>query len=147
MGLAFLFVPINTVSYAGVQPEKNNQVSGLINLMRNVGGSAGISLSGAMIIQRAQFHQHQLVQNVTAYDPQMHSTLQTLTRTLQPAGLSTPDAMNQAYARVYAAVQAQAQTLAYIDTFWLMAIAALCLVPMVFLLRRLQPGKAAVGAH
>ena len=83
VGLAFLFVPINTVSYAGVQPEKNNQVSGLINLMRNVGGSVGISLSGAMIVERAQFHQHQLVQNVTAYDPQMHSMLHTLSRTLQ----------------------------------------------------------------
>ena len=147
VGLAFLFVPINTVSYAGVQPEKNNQVSGLINLMRNVGGSVGISLSGAMIVERAQFHQHQLVQNVTAYDPQMHSMLHTLSRTLQPAGLSSVDATNQAYERIYASLQAQAQTLAYIDTFWVMAMAAVCLVPLVFLLTRLQPGKAPAGAH
>ncbi len=38
--------------------------------------------------------------------------------------------------------QAQAQTLAYIDTFWIMAIATLCLIPLVFLLRRVEPGKA-----
>lgn len=147
IGLAFLFVPINTVSYAGVKPEKNNQVSALMNLMRNVGGSIGISLSGAMVTERAQFHQHQLVQNATAYDLHMRSAVQTLTRTLQAAGLSTPDAMSQAYARVYASLQAQAQTLAYIDTFWVMAIASLCVVPLVFLLKRIEPGKAPAGAH
>jgi len=36
VGLAFLFVPINTVAYQGVPPEKNNAVSGTINLARNV---------------------------------------------------------------------------------------------------------------
>jgi general stress protein CsbA len=55
--------------------------------------------------------------------------------------------MNQAYARVYSTLQAQAQTLAYIDTFWLIAIAVVCLVPLVFLPTRLQPGKTPVGAH
>ena len=41
----------------------------------------------------------------------------------------------------------EAQTLAYIDTFWLIAIAVVCLVPLVFLPTRLQPGKTPVGAH
>jgi len=147
IGLAFLFVPINTISYAGVRAEKNNQVSGLMNLMRNIGGSVGISLSGAMVTERGQFHQHQLIQNATAYDPQMRAAVQGLGQTLQHAGLSAPDALHQAYGRVYLALQAQAQTLAYIDTFWMMAAAAACLVPLVLLLKRIEPGKAAAGAH
>src|ERR1700678_3743678 len=40
-GLAFLFIPINTISYAGVPREQNNDVSGLTNLARNIGGSVG----------------------------------------------------------------------------------------------------------
>jgi DHA2 family multidrug resistance protein len=147
IGLAFLFVPINTISYAGVKPEQNNQVSGLMNLMRNIGGSVGISLSGAMITERAQFHQHQLVQNATAYNPQMRTAVAALGQTLAHAGLSTPDAARQAYGRIYLAIQGQAQTLAYIDTFWMLAIAALCMVPLVFLLKRIEPGKAPAGAH
>ena len=145
--LAFLFVPINTISYAGVKPEQNNQVSGLMNLMRNIGGSVGISLTGAMITERAQFHQHQLVQNATAYNPQMRTAVAALGQTLAHAGLSTPDAARQAYGRIYLAIQGQAQTLAYIDTFWMLAIAALCMVPLVFLLKRIEPGKAPAGAH
>ncbi len=60
IAIAFLFVPINTVTYTGVKPEQNNQVSGLINLMRNIGASTGISLTGAMITERGQFHQAEL---------------------------------------------------------------------------------------
>jgi DHA2 family multidrug resistance protein len=41
MGIAFLFVPINTISYSGLPPEASNQVSAMINLMRNVGASVG----------------------------------------------------------------------------------------------------------
>ncbi|HEY2406165.1 MAG TPA: DHA2 family efflux MFS transporter permease subunit, partial [Polyangiaceae bacterium] len=37
-GLAFLFIPINTVAYVGVPREKNNEVSGMMNLSRNLGG-------------------------------------------------------------------------------------------------------------
>ena len=48
-GLAFLFVPINTISYTGMPPEESNQVSGMINLMRNMGGDIGISAATALI--------------------------------------------------------------------------------------------------
>jgi hypothetical protein len=65
---------------------------------------------------------------------------------LGPAGLSTPDATHQAYGRIYAALVGQAQTLAYIDTFWVMAIGTLCLIPLVFCLVRPERGKA-VAAH
>ncbi len=40
-GLAFLFIPINTLSYSGIPMQKNNDVSGLTNLARNIGGSMG----------------------------------------------------------------------------------------------------------
>src|SRR6185437_2700338 len=41
IGLPFLFIPINTLVYAGVPPEKNNAVSGIVNLSRNMGGDIG----------------------------------------------------------------------------------------------------------
>src|SRR5580704_14642049 len=59
-GLAFLFVPINTVAYSYLPPDKNNAASGLINLARNVGASMGISFVTTMLDRRAQFHQDRL---------------------------------------------------------------------------------------
>ena len=38
-GLAFLFIPINTIAYIGVKQSENNDVSGLTNLARNIGAS------------------------------------------------------------------------------------------------------------
>jgi hypothetical protein len=64
-GLPLLFVPINTVSYVGLPEEKGGEVSGIINLLRNLGGSVGISLVETMIGRRSQVHQDELVSHVT----------------------------------------------------------------------------------
>jgi DHA2 family multidrug resistance protein len=111
IGLAFLFVPINTVAYVGVPAEKNNQVSALLNVARNLGGSIGISLAVTMIFRRAQLHQTRLAEHVTALPD--HARL----------------------AQLYAALQRQAATLGYIDVMWLLAVIAACMLPLVFLMR------------
>ena len=54
----------------------------------------------------------------------------------------------QAYGRLYRAVIAQATALAYIDTFWILAIGAAIMVPLSFTLRRNEPGGGgSVAAH
>ena len=54
-GLAFLFVPINTLAFAFVPKEKTNYATGIINLARNIGGSCGIAMVSTMLARRAQF--------------------------------------------------------------------------------------------
>jgi DHA2 family multidrug resistance protein len=49
VGLAFLFVPINTLVFAGMPPQKSNAISGIVNLSRNMGGDIGIAVRGAAI--------------------------------------------------------------------------------------------------
>ena len=62
--LAFLFVPINTIAYIGIAKEENNQVSALVNLMRNLGSSVGISIFATMLERRQQVHQNFLTHNL-----------------------------------------------------------------------------------
>ena len=69
MGLGFLFVPINTVAYYYIKKTETDYASGLINLARNLGGSAGISFVTTMLARRAQFHQNVLVSHVTETNP------------------------------------------------------------------------------
>src|SRR6195256_5918122 len=52
-GIAFLFVPINSIVYNGIPPQKNNQVSGIVNLSRNMGGDIGIALVTTLIARRS----------------------------------------------------------------------------------------------
>jgi len=65
-GLAFIFIPISILSYVGVPPEKNNQISGISNFIRNLGGSVGISTLTTSLARQSQVHQTNLVAHTTA---------------------------------------------------------------------------------
>ena len=143
-GLGFLFVPINLAAYIGVAPEKGNSVSGLINFMRNIGSSVGTSMVTTLLARRAQFHQSVLAYHATNYDPAFRNQIRGLTQQLVHAGASAPDAQVQAYGRVYRSVIVQSQTLAYIDTYMILAVAATIMFVLAFIVRKNDP--AAGGA-
>ncbi len=135
-GLGFLFVPINLGAYIGIAPEKGNSVSGLVNFMRNIGSSVGTSLVTTILARRAQFHQNMLSYHATNYDPTFRNQLSGLSQQLVHAGASAPDARVQAYGRLYQSVQVQSQTLAYIDTFMVLAVAAGIMFLLAFIVRK-----------
>jgi DHA2 family multidrug resistance protein len=140
IGLAFLFVPINTVAYSFLPREKNNAASGLMNLARNIGGSVGISVVTTMLARRTQFHQARMVNQLSSGNPKFQATLQGLTATFTAQGLDAASALQKAYAMVQANLIRQATMLAYIDNFWLLGVVIGCLVPTVFLIKKPKPG-------
>ena len=138
VGLAFLFVPINTAAYAYLPREKNNAASGLMNLARNIGGSVGISVVTTMLDRRAQFHQTHLSSHLSASNPNMRNTL--LGAASRLGGGNAAAGMHRAYATIEGMVFRQATMLAYIDDFWLLAIAILAMVPVVFVMKKPRRG-------
>ena len=140
IGLAFLFIPITTFAYVGVPAGKNNQVSALTNLMRNLGGGIGISVAQTLVARRAQFHQQHLVSNITAYSSSLRGTLGGLGQMLAHHGAMTMAATRRAYAVVYGMVQAQATTLAFIDTLWLLGIGCALVTPLAFAMKKPEEG-------
>jgi len=144
VGMAFLFVPINTAAYAYLPREKNNAASGLMNLARNIGGSVGISVVTTLLARRAQHHQVNMASDLSASNPRMQSMLSGISSTLEAKGFSPADAMHRAYAMVQNTVFGQANMLAYIDCFWLLGIAILVMIPVVFTMKKTKPGEAVV---
>ena len=144
-GLAFLFVPINTVAYQGIPPEKNNAVSGIINLARNMGGDIGIAFVTTVIARRSQFHQARLVSGLDPGNAWLHERLSGLALAMQRAGSSSADAARRAYAALGRQLAQQSQTLAYLDVLYLLAWFTAIMIPLVFLTRRARPGAAAMG--
>ena len=140
MGLAFLFIPINTAAYAFLPKEKNNAASGLMNLARNIGGSVGISIVTTMLDRRSQYHIARLSSHLSPANPQVQSTLQGMARSLEAKGFSPTEAMHKAYGLLQANLFRQAGMLAYIDNFWLLGVAILVMVPLVFLMKRPPTG-------
>ncbi len=140
IGLGFLFVPITLVAYVGIAPEKNNSVAGIVNFMRNMGSSVGTSLVTTLIARRSQFHQEILADFARPDNPNFQNTLNGLTQHLAQSGLGVHEARGQAYARIYQEVQRHAASLAYIDTFMVLAVGAAIMFFLAFMLKRNDPG-------
>ncbi len=140
VGMAFLFVPINTAAYAFLPRDKNNAASGLMNLARNIGGSVGISVVTTMLDRRTQVHLTDLSANLSATNPALLSMLLGAARAMQAHGASAADATQQAYALIQNTVLRQATMLSYIDCFWFLGVAILLMVPAVFLMKKSKPG-------
>jgi DHA2 family multidrug resistance protein len=140
LGLAFLFVPINTTAYSSLPRDKNNAASGLMNLARNIGGSVGISVVTTLLARRTQFHQSRLSENLSAASPQFQATLRALANNFSRGGADSASALQHAYAMLQANVIRQATMLAYIDNFWFLGVVIACLIPCVFLIKPAKPG-------
>ncbi|HEY2118131.1 MAG TPA: DHA2 family efflux MFS transporter permease subunit [Candidatus Acidoferrum sp.] len=140
IGLGFLFVPITLVAYIGIPPERNNSVAGIVNFMRNMGSSVGTSLVTTLIARRSQYHQEILIGYTRPDNQNFQNTVTGLSQQLNHSGLGAHEATAQAYARIYQGVQAQAASLAYIDTFMVLAVGAAIMFFLAFLLKKNDPG-------
>jgi DHA2 family multidrug resistance protein len=146
-GLGFLFVPINMTSYIGMPQEKSNSVAGLINFMRNIGSSVGTSMVTTLIARRSQVHQVYLAANTAGGHPIYSGTLGGLSSRLAVSGSASTLATRQALALLYQTMVTQATTLAYIDTFLVLAGLAAIMFVLSFALRKNQPGSRPVTAE
>jgi DHA2 family multidrug resistance protein len=147
IGLGFLFVPISLAAYIGIAPEKNNSVAGIINFMRNMGSSVGTSIVTTLIARRSQFHQARLVEYARPDNPNFLNSANGLAQRFAHSGLGMNEARNRAYAQIYQSLQRQAASLAYIDTFMVLAVGAAIMFCLTFLLKKNDPhggGRVAV---
>jgi DHA2 family multidrug resistance protein len=144
--LGFLFIPINIVAYLGIPREQNNQVSGLVNLARNIGGSVGIAFLTTMLARRSQTFQSILAGHLGQSNPVLHERLAALQHAFSSAGPA--QALRRASAALYGTIQQQAALLGYVWIVQHLAVACAVFVPLILLLlRRNQPGAAAMGGH
>jgi len=144
IGLGFLFVPITLAAYIGIAPEKNNAVAGIVNFMRNMGSSVGTSLVTTLIARRSQFHQLRLVEKARIDNPNFANAAHGLTQRFISSGLGRHEAQATAYARIYQSLQAQAASLAYIDTFMVLCVGAAIMFCLSFVLKKNDPGGGGV---
>jgi DHA2 family multidrug resistance protein len=141
IGLPFLFIPITTVSYSGLPPDKTSQASALINVARNLGGSIGVSTANTLLLQRAQFHQARLVDHVVPTSPAYRHTLDQVTQYFAGQGTSPAAAQHSAIGWIAQVIGNQSTLLGYIDVFWSFALFAAVTVPIALLLARIDLGR------
>jgi MFS transporter, DHA2 family, multidrug resistance protein len=140
LALTLLFIPINTTAMAGMPRAKSNNASAIINMMRNIGGSFGISVVTTLIARREQYHQSVLVAHVSPLSHPYATAVHQLQQTYLGYSGSAVDALRQAQAQILAMVHKQAALLSFNDCFWAMAVVMAAMLPVVLLMRRTSAG-------
>jgi MFS transporter, DHA2 family, multidrug resistance protein len=132
IGLGFVFTPLSVAAFSTLSRQHLTQGTAIFSLMRNIGGSVGVSIVEVLFVRNTQAIHSRLVEHIRPDNP-LAQTLAAPYSLTNPAGIA---ALN-------AEITRQAQMIAYIDDFHLMVLIILAAVPFLLLLRR--PARAAKG--
>jgi DHA2 family multidrug resistance protein len=136
IGFGLLFVPLTTVTMDPIPNQGMGNATSLFNLMRNIGGSFGIALIQTFAVRQRQVHTTILVEHVSPYDESTRLMLDKLTAAFMAAGADAATAAERARAAVWGMVQKQAAVLSFLDSFHVLGLVFLIIVPLAFVMRR-----------
>jgi MFS transporter, DHA2 family, multidrug resistance protein len=129
-GLGCTFVPLNTLALSNLPRHILTQGTAMRSLMRNLGGSIGISILEALLVQNTQIVHSRLVEHLRPDNPLAQAPF-----LAPPFSLTTPSGI----AALNAEVTRQAAMVAYINDYALMMMTVLLLIPLLLLVRRPRP--------
>jgi DHA2 family multidrug resistance protein len=148
LGLSAIFVPLTTISMGAIAREKMGNATSLFNLMRNLGGSIGIAVTGSLLARQQQAYVNVLGANVDAYSPATQRAFDAARAGFIAAGADVTTATQRAYGALFGTVQQQASMVSFVQLFRLLGVIFLLLLPLILLMRRPpRGGRGAVGAH
>ncbi len=133
-GFGFVFVPLSTVTFATLMPQRRTEGAGLFNLMRNIGGSVGISVMVTLLARNVQINHATLAEHVTRYREGVPALDQIL-RSTNPARMALVDLQ----------VNRQAAMISYLNDFRLMTWICLAAMPLVLLMANPYRRRALSG--
>ncbi len=151
IGLPLLFVPSSVMAFSTIPSEKSSKASALYSLLRNLGGSMGISLLLSDIARHQQSHQSNLAEHLTPSNPAFTSLLAQYTQALLNTGHTLVEAALMASAKIYEQLINQSYILAYADAFRYLAVITLVLAFIALLmpgnLLRPKTSDSSVAIH
>jgi DHA2 family multidrug resistance protein len=136
IGLGLLYGPINVATFATLPQRLLTEGTAIYSLVRNIGGSVGISFAETLLARNIQINHASLAQDITPYNHalQHHAGLLPMTG---DRGLAALDRL----------VNFQAAMISYLDDFKVMMIVCLLALPLLLLMRsaRKSGGSPAIA--
>jgi DHA2 family multidrug resistance protein len=136
LGMGLIFVPISTVAFATLPPAKAAEAAGLYSLMRTIGSSVGISIISTVLTQHTQISWNQLGGHIQETNPALQDYLHRLDLSLQDP--VTPQLLGEVLYR-HASMQA------FLDSFLLISVSFVVMLPLILLMRSAGPGRTKPG--
>jgi DHA2 family multidrug resistance protein len=147
LGMAFVFVPLTTLTMDPIPKAETGFATSLYSVMRNVGSSVGISFVTTFVARRSQFHQAILAEHITPYNQGVGQFLKQAGELFFENGSDRSTAGQRGLAMLYRMVQQQASLISFIEAFRVMGYLFLAIVPLVLLMRRARYARANAAGH
>lgn len=140
--LPFCFISITTAAYVGMPREQSNQVAGLINFVRNIGGSILIAVTDAQVTSRSLWHQQHLQAAMVPASSAFQQHVQTMSGFFD-GHFGPANGTAMALALVYNQLNLQAQAQGYQDVYMELSWASMILIGLAFMLSKNKPSAGA----
>src|SRR5260221_1580371 len=144
VGTACLTVPLINQAVVGLTPQEMPSGIALTNMLRQLGGAFGIAVMNTYVAQRYAVHRYDLVSNLQQSDPNLIQRLSQYQAGAISAGINPAQSTEFSNIILDLAVTKQGFLLAYADSFQLIALFFVCVIPFIFLLRTKKVDKATI---
>jgi len=144
-GSGCVFVPLSTTTMSFLKNEEIGNASGLYNLLRNIGGSIGISVVNTIVARHEQVHRSELARGLDPARPEVRGAVQGMQQYLSAQGASATTGLERAYGLIGQTLEGQSRLWSYVDDFRYMALVCFACVPIVFALKK-TVGRGRPGA-
>jgi MFS transporter, DHA2 family, multidrug resistance protein len=136
MGMGLMFVPLTTIAMDRITAKEMGSATSLFNLLRNIGGAAGIAVVQTILARDRQEHINILGAHVSQFDPGTQQMFLRMRSAFVGAGADMVTATERAYFALFGMVQKQAAMMSFVDGFRLLAYVFVLLLPLIFLMRK-----------
>jgi DHA2 family multidrug resistance protein len=136
--MGFIFVPISNLALAGLQGRDLTQASGLMNMIRQIGGSLSVAIIGVLTVTGTAQHRNDLLPNISTTNTAFNDTFNGLVNNFMRFTSDISVAQQQAYAIMERKVFAQASVLTYIDILQYITLFILICIPLILMARTIK---------
>lgn len=143
VGIALLTVPLSSLAVSSLKAADIPQGTALNNMMRQLGGSFGISIVNTYAARRTAMHRTDMLAGITEVNPLVHERIVRFTSYFQDKGKTLLDAKRMAVKAIDIAVVKQSTLLSYLDTYLLIGILFAVTLPLLLFVVKRSKGKRA----
>jgi len=144
LGMALLTVPLGTLAVSSLEGKDMPQGTALNNMMRQLGGSFGISIINTYVARRIAAHRNDLITNINNYNPAATERINLYTKAFQQKGILLDDARQKALLLIEKLIVKQSSFSSYLDAYLLIGLFFAVVLPLLLFVARRDRSKPIV---
>jgi DHA2 family multidrug resistance protein len=147
IGQPLFLIPLSAIGMSMILPSSAGNAASIYNVMRNLGGSIGIALTGTLVLVRERFHFGRYVEHLSTYSSTTTDRLEMIQHYLMASGSDSPTSKMQSMDLLFLTAHREAAIQAFSDVFKLLALCLVFCTFLIFFLKKVKEVKTDGESH